>query len=154
MNINSRGFRNCNPLNIRLGVSHWVGQARDQTDPSFVVFQDIAYGYRAAWKLMESYRMRLIEAKKPYNIHNIIRRWAPPNENDSQAYIKNVVKLSGLPEFQVLTPAGVKGDQLMRVIAAMTCVENGCHLEDVPMEEIVKGYKLAFKRGWISPQTP
>jgi len=156
MGLLSRGMRNRNPLNIRHGLSHWIGRARDQTDPSFVVFQNLAFGYRAAWKLMETYRLRLMEQGKPYNIHNIISRWAPSNENDTQSYIKQVVKLSGLPEFQLLTPPGIKGDQLKKVIEAMTCVENGITMEQVPTIEIVEGYKLAFPRGWIetSPKAP
>ncbi len=127
-----------------MGVSHWKGMATVQTDQSFVVFKDLAYGYRAAWKLMESYRMRLSEAKKAFNIHNIISRWAPPNENDTRAYINHVVRLSGIPEFQLLTPPGIRKDQVMKVIEAMTCVENGIGMEEVPRDEIEKGYSLTF----------
>ena len=152
--MTSRGFRNRNPLNIRLGVSHWLGALpRDQTDPQFVVFTTMAYGYRAAWKLMESYRVRLIEARKPYNIHNIIRRWAPPQENDTSAYTAQVVRLSGKPEFQLLTPPEIKGDDIFRIIRAMTCVENGCQLDDVPVEDIREGYRLAFPHSPL-PEIP
>ena len=46
--INSRGFRNNNPLNIRHGISRWVGRAKVQNDPDFVTFTSISMGYRAA----------------------------------------------------------------------------------------------------------
>ena len=139
-----RGFRNKNPLNIRLGVSHWQHQARIQTDPAFVVFDEMKWGYRAAWKLMESYKLRMVDANKPYNIHNIICRWAPPNENDTQAYIKTVVKLSGIGEYQVLTPPSLNGEQVGKILAAMTCVENGITMEQVPVGDLMAGYKLAW----------
>ena len=48
--IKSRGFRNNNPLNIRHGVSRWVGRAKEQNDPDFVTFTSMPMGYRAAWK--------------------------------------------------------------------------------------------------------
>ena len=144
MEIRSRGFRNKNPLNIRLGVSHWQHQARIQTDTAFVVFDEMKWGYRAAWKLMETYKLRLVEARKPYNIHNIICRWAPPNENDTLSYIKQVVKLSGISEFQLLTPPSLNGEQVAKIIAAMTCVENGIRMEQVPMDDLWEGYRLAF----------
>ena len=45
-----RGFRINNPLNIRLGMSRWEGRASVQSDPDFVVFRTMEFGYRAASK--------------------------------------------------------------------------------------------------------
>lgn len=145
-----RGFRNKNPLNIRHGLSHWKGSIRDSTDRSFVVFESMMMGYRAAWKMMHTYQVKLEEKEmKPFNIHNTIRRWAPPNENNTNAYIKRVVELSGIPEFQKLTPPEIKGDDVMKVMTAMTCVENGIEMSLVPTDDIRKGYFAAFPDGWL-----
>lgn len=149
MEIRSRGFRNNNPLNIRHGQSHWLHRAKVQTDPSFVVFDEMKWGYRAAWKLMDSYRLRLTSEGKPFNIHNIIRRWAPPNENDTSAYIQRVVRITGISEFQQLSEPGKRGDQLVKILKGMTIVENGIKEEQVPMSTIKDGYYLAFPYGWI-----
>ena len=77
---NSRGFRNNNPLNIRLNTTKWLGRVEKekQTDTKFVMFKSMAYGYRAAWKIMESYRVRFASIGDRFCIQNIICRWAPP----------------------------------------------------------------------------
>ena len=53
--MKTRGLRNNNPLNIRHSKDRWVGACVKQTDKSFVQFESMAYGYRAAWKVMESW---------------------------------------------------------------------------------------------------
>lgn len=83
----TRGERNNNPGNIRrvVGVT-WVGAAADQsTDESFVVFTSPLYGIRAICRVMRSYGRAGLKT-----IHEIINRWAPPNENDSGAYVAAV----------------------------------------------------------------
>ena len=50
-----RGLRNNNPLNIRRTADRWQGAAATQTDKSFVQFSTMAYGYRAAWKILDNY---------------------------------------------------------------------------------------------------
>ena len=90
------GERNNNPLNIRHSKDRWQGIATTQTDKEFVQFQTMAYGYRAAWKTLQTYYKRLRERKKHYTVENIIRRWAPPQENDTNSYIRTVLALSGI----------------------------------------------------------
>ena len=51
----TRGLRNNNPLNIRHSKDKWQGTATTQTDRSFVQFESMAYGYRAAWKTLEEF---------------------------------------------------------------------------------------------------
>lgn len=146
--IKTRGFRNNNPLNIRKGVSRWEGRAKEQNDAEFVTFCSMAMGYRAAWKLMDTYRLRLHKQGMSYTLHNIIHSWAPPAEgNDATAYIRAVVhileNLGG--EEWLRTPSSPLGAQVMaRILAAMTCVENGIVYKDVPRHAIVKGFQLAF----------
>ena len=99
-----RGLRNNNPLNIRHSKDKWQGIATTQTDKEFVQFQTMAYGYRAAWKTLQTYYKRLRERKKHYTVENIIRRWAPPQENDTNSYIRTVLALSGIGGQENLLP--------------------------------------------------
>ena len=145
----TRGLRNNNPLNIRHSQDQWQGAATTQTDKSFVQFESMAYGYRAAWKTLDTYNLRFRREHKPYNVRNIIARWAPPSENDTEAYVKAVVKLSGLGGNEnIPRPNRYRNferlEKTARLIAAMTCVENGIRMEQVDMEAIWKGYDLAW----------
>lgn len=142
----NRGQRNNNPLNIRRGNDRWQGERREQTDKCFVQFENMAYGYRAAWKVLETYWKRFREKRELFTVKNIINRWAPPNENDTEAYIRTVLKLTGLGGNENL-PRPFKGiavDKLDRLLAAMTCVECGIPWREVDMESIVRGFELAF----------
>ena len=49
-----RGIRNNNPLNIRRSATRWQGAREEQKDKSFVQFKSMAYGYRAAWKILQT----------------------------------------------------------------------------------------------------
>ena len=145
--INSRGFRNNNPLNIRLNTTKWIGKVEreKQTDTKFVVFQSMAYGYRAAWKIMESYRVRFASRGLRFCIQNIICTWAPPTDgNDTDAYIDKVQKLSGIYRMAELAPPERNKEKFIRILVAMTCVENGCTMVQVPEEAIEEGFELAF----------
>ena len=146
--IKTRGFRNNNPLNIRKGVSKWEGRAKEQNDSEFVTFVSMAMGYRAAWKLMESYRLRFLKQGDSFTVHNIIHRWAPPADgNNTTAYIQTVLSyLGNVGGFEWLRePSSFLGAPVIaRLLAAMTCVENGIKYNEVPREDILLGFQLAF----------
>ena len=117
-----RGIRNNNPLNIRHSASQWQGAREEQTDPSFVQFESMAYGYRAAWKTLESYWHYFYRSKQPYTATTIIGRWAPPTENDTRNYIRTVLTLTSLGGKENLPQPsrGVDTERLERLIRAMT----------------------------------
>jgi hypothetical protein len=142
----NRGLRNNNPLNIRHSADRWQGARKDQTDKSFVQFESMAYGYRAAWKTLQTYYNRLCGQGQPFNVQHIISRWAPPEENDTAAYIRFVVGASRLGgKENLLPPSNVDGyGKLSRLMAAMTCMECGIPYAQVDTEAICKGYRLAF----------
>ena len=77
-----RGIRNKNPGNIKLGTD-WDGLASDQTDPTFCIFDEAVMGIRALMKILLTYRF----THKKTSVDDIISRWAPPSENDTNAYI-------------------------------------------------------------------
>ena len=81
-------------------------------------------------------------------IRTIIERWAPPNENATQAYIDRVCMEMDVPPNFILTIGSLENDDTYwacELVRAMALVENGngcAHL--IRKEEIRKGYELAF----------
>ena len=142
----TRGQRNNNPLNIRHSADQWQGARKEQTDKSFVQFESMAYGYRAAWKTLESYWKHFHRTGQYYNVTNIITRWAPPKENDTEAYIRTVLQLTGIGgKENLLPPDNVDSyDRLAKLVSAMTCVECGIPIQRVDNEAIFQGYRMAF----------
>ena len=141
-----RGIRNNNPLNIRHSADQWQGAHEEQKDKSFVQFKSMAYGYRAAWKTLQSYYNRFSMQSRAFTIKNIIGRWAPLKENDTEAYIRSVMRLSSIGgKENLLPPENVDSyGRLSKMIAAMTCIECGIRMNQVDEEAIFQGYKLAF----------
>lgn len=80
---------NNNPLNIRFrSEGYWQGQAPSGPhSPQFCRFYDMKWGFRAAFRLLLTYYVRYHLT----SIEKIVMRWAPPNENNTQAYIHFVV---------------------------------------------------------------
>ena len=82
--MTTRGIRNNNPGNIRHGAG-WQGMADEQPDPAFITFKTPEYGIRAIARIMLTYAKNGI-----VNVRGIISRWAPDNENNTEAYIASV----------------------------------------------------------------
>ena len=146
-----RGLRNKNPLNIRKAENiRWVGTPAEQPDGKFVTFKSMAYGYRAAWKLLGNYTPRLLKEGKPYTVEHILNRWAPPaDRNDTDAYIRFVCLHAGLEPHDTVPHPVLENPQdsyLMRIIEAMTAMECGIPLEQVDRDAIVEGWKLMRER--------
>ncbi len=89
---NSRGIRNNNPGNIRWG-DEWKGLVPEgqRTDKSFCQFKAPEFGIRAMIIILRNYQSKYVLK----TITGIIKRWAPPNENDTQAYIRSVAQATG-----------------------------------------------------------
>lgn len=130
----SRGLRNNNPLNIRLSsTTRWKGEVRPSADKSFCQFESMAYGYRAAIKLLQNYS----KLNRCRTLRTMISRWAPPCENDTQSYIATVRKLSGIDTDQVVDVDD--RSTMCRLAAAMSQVENG---KRAVMADIEEGWEL------------
>lgn len=143
----SRGERNNNPLNIRHSTDRWQGASEEQKDKSFVQFTTMAYGYRAAWKVLQSYYERFCRQGRNFTVRNIIYRWAPPDDgNDTEAYIRKVLQLSSIGGKETLLPPdNVDGyERLSSLLHAMTCIECGIPPQHVDTAAICNGYQLAF----------
>jgi len=93
MNQLPRGIRNNNPGNIRHG-SNWQGLNPNSKniDPAFCVFTSSVYGIRALAKVLINYK----KIHSLNTVRQIISRYAPPNENQTTAYIQSVAKQLGV----------------------------------------------------------
>lgn len=127
----TRGYRNNNPLNIRRSVQEFQGEITSN-DLSFKTFRSMAYGYRAAMKILKTY----ITKYKCDTIKSIISRWAPENENNTQGYIKAVSSRTKIPISQKIT--FTKGF-ICAIVSAMSYVENGVKADE---KEIALGWDL------------
>jgi len=103
-----RGIRNNNPGNIRRSRDPWQGLARDQPDIAFFTFATMPDGVRAAARIFITY----YDKYGLDTVRKVITRWAPPAENDTDAYVAAVSAALGvgsddpidLQEYAVLKP--------------------------------------------------
>lgn len=132
-----RGIRNHNPGNIRWG-SDWLGLKKDGKlqDPSFCVFVSPAFGIRALAKVLLNYK----RIHGLNTVRQIISRYAPPNENQTAAYIQSVAKQLGVfPDTIIdIEERGV----LTVFIKAVIRMENG--IQPYSGETIQRGIELAY----------
>ena len=138
-----RGIRNNNPLNIRLSKDRWQGQRPPSTSPegekAFCVFESMAYGWRAAFKLLchtyyGKYKLKTIRA--------LITRWAPPKENNTEAYIRRVTDRIGIGADTVLGSPQEQPAQWMMIAMAMAIVE--CGTTQLDYLSMLKGWEIAM----------
>lgn len=156
-----RGLRNNNPLNIRISSSEWKGRRINPKDKEFVEFVSMEYGFRAAWKVLETYWVTFWKQRIPFCINNIIQRWAPPSENNTRQYISSVCKISGLGAHECLPRPKYAGityssknkpyygenrdlERMCRLMAAMAVVECGIDMSQIDIKTIEKAWGMAF----------
>ena len=88
-----RGIRNRNPGNIVRNAICWQGLSADQSsDPRFCVFAAPEWGIRAMARILIAYR----ERHGLDTVRGIVNRWAPPAENDTDAYVRHVAARLGV----------------------------------------------------------
>ena len=114
-----RGLRNNNPGNIRQSSTKYLGEVQPSQDSAFKQFQSIDYGYRAMFVLIEHYyRKRGLKT-----IRQIISRYAPASENNTEGYIQQVASIcfrSADEEIDITNK-----DEMVLLVSAMSRVENG-----------------------------
>lgn len=114
-----RGLRYNNPLNIKQFHLNWVGEKGD--DGTFVIFDTLENGYRAAARNLRSYRARGITT-----IREIITKWAPKNENHTESYIAYVTSyISDMTGLNISAERNLDVKRIPYLLAAMTKFENG-----------------------------
>lgn len=131
-----RGIRNNNPGNIKKNNVDWDGLSEEQTDNTFFQFTDPIYGIRALTKILLTYRHKY-DLK---NVWAIINRYAPPSENDTEAYKNFVTQKTGL---NMLEEIDNSVEAYLPVVKAIILMENGEQPYDD--EIILQGMNLAWE---------
>ena len=132
--MKSRGLRNNNPLNIRHSEDVFQGETKGN-DKSFKTFSSLPFGYRAGFVILGTYLSQGLNT-----IEKIIAKWAPPTENNTESYIANVEKWSGIPRNKELT--AFDGSDYILIVAAMSFVENG---QNADISTVQAGFNLQTK---------
>lgn len=132
-----RGIRNNNPGNIRHGAN-WLGLNPNgrNIDSAFCVFESPVLGIRALAKVLINYK----KIHGLNTVRQIVSRYAPPNENQTAAYIQTVAKqLEVYPDTKInIEKRGV----LTVFIKAVIRMENG--IQPYSDETIQKGIDLCL----------
>jgi len=129
----SRGLRNNNPGNIRLGSFRYKGEKAESSDTAFRQFESMEWGYRAMFVLLHTY------AKKHgcCTLRQMINRYAPPMENHTDHYIRRVAHTTHLSSDEKISTTDAA--TMTAVVAAMSEVENGVKAD---MAEVWRGWGL------------
>ena len=86
----SRGLSNCNPGNIRQSKVRYKGEVQPSRDPAFKQFESLAWGYRAVFVLLHTYRVR----HGLRTVRGMISRWAPLDTLDPATMIPLAATIS------------------------------------------------------------
>ena len=129
----SRGLRNNNPGNIRLGNFRYKGERAKSRDSAFRQFESVEWGYRAMFVLLHTYATK----HKCRTLREIINRYAPPSENFTDGYIRCVANATHLSADEPISTTD--GATMTAVVAAMSAVENGIQAN---MGDVWRGWEL------------
>lgn len=133
LTVMARGLANRNPGNIRRSGVRYRGEVQPSRDPAFKQFETMAWGYRAIFVLLDTYRTR----HGLDTIAGMITRWAPPSENRTDCYIRAVCNRTGIgPDEKIDTRCR---QTMTAIAAAISRVENGV---DASMADVERGWEL------------
>lgn len=127
-----RGLRNNNPGNIRRNSDMFQGEVNPSRDKEFKQFKTMPYGYRAMFKILSNYYRKYSLT----TIRKMIGRWAPKNENNTDAYVSLVSSYSGIGPDDLIS---FDSEQMIRIVAGMSRVENG---REAVMSDVISGWNL------------
>ena len=113
-----RPVRLNNPLDIRRDGTAWEGLSESQPDPAFCLFNSMAFGFRAAFRILITYA----DHYQISTVKGVITRWAPPTENDTDSYVASVCKRTGFGPDQVINiKSYADGSKLLYAMAEVEC---------------------------------
>lgn len=133
----TRGIRNNNPGNIDYHPeNNWKGQLAHNKaiESRFCRFGAPEYGIRAIIALLRNYQRK-------YGLNTVaglISRWAPSNENNTNAYVSGVSKALGVAQGDAVSLSDK--DTAIRLAKAIIRHENGS--QPYPDAVFEKAYSL------------
>ena len=113
-----RGIRNKNPGNLVITDIPWVGKVPvdENTDGTFEQFYQAEYGIRALYRDVSGD----VERDGLNTPRKLITEYAPPHENNTEAYIQFVSNRLNISPDSVILPF-----QYPSLVAAIIEIENG-----------------------------
>ena len=141
----NRGWRNNNPMNIRfVAANKWRGKVSEnrKKDRAFEEFTNVVWGWRAAFYLLMKYYFKN-KLKTP---RMIITKFAPPSENNTDAYVHNVMEFmhkNGFPNLEenatLASPYEFRF-QWVQFMKAMTIQESGIMPADTKDSQLMEAF--------------
>ncbi len=128
----SRGLRNCNPGNIRISSTKYLGEVQPSQDSAFKQFSAMQWGYRAMFVLLYTYHRRGL-----FTLRKMIDRYAPPVENHTENYIDFVATSAGCSADEHLNI--FDREVMIPIVAAMSQIENGTPADKT---KVTEGWQL------------
>ena len=121
-------------MNLIKTKINWLGKVEKGNDRTFEQFERMEYGIRAG-------AMDIIgDIKRGANtVNKLITQFAPPSENNTKAYIKNVCKKLGVEESETLE---VNEKIIAEIARIIIDYENGTMGKLVSNETIKKGIEM------------
>ncbi len=134
----TRGERDNDPGNLRRDATPWLGLVplADCVEQVFCTFDTPVHGIRALCKVLLSYQ-RLDGCR---TLAQVIDRYAPKTENDTDAYLADVVARAGVGAGEVLDLA--RPAELTNIVRAIIFHENGRCIYDAAV--VSKAVSLAL----------
>lgn len=133
----TRGVRNNNPLNLRKGVAFQY-QVENANETSFMTFGKTWQGIRAA---VLDITTDISKGKNTLTL--LINEFAPPSENNTNNYIKNISTVTGLKPDEKIDRKNFL--LISKLVTSMITMENSVAAAKlVTPEDIYEGVKSAF----------
>jgi len=117
-----------NPGNLRQSTDLFIGEIKPSSDASFKEFANNSFGYRAMFKVLDSYRKRGIDS-----IEQIVTRYS---EDNVVAYVDFVAQRTGFASNAHIPNTK---QAMTRLVAAMSRFENGV---DAKFDEVAQGWDM------------
>lgn len=126
----TRGMRNNNPLNLKFAEGQGAAGKDNQ---GFGVYSTMEGGISAA-----VHQLRIYASRGLTTLRQMISKWAPPSENDTENYIQRVSRKVGLGPDSIVD---VNDEDLMgRIVSAMSLEENS---KAPDKDTVMRGVRLA-----------
>jgi hypothetical protein len=133
-------IENNNPGNIRKSASFtWQGEQPGTAPGDFVVFDTLTNGYRA---MIKDFQTKISNGYD--TLSKIITRYAPPEENDTAAYITYVSDDTGVDADATLQADDV--DTLANIAYSMSFFEHGIDQDDGTLQSALQAAKNLFQK--------
>ena len=138
--MTARGIRNNNPGNIEKAKNGatWSGEVWPGDDKRFSTFQSMAWGCRAIMRILRTYH----KGHGLQTVEEIVGRWAPSNENNTQSYALHVASAIGRATDERI-PFDDDPTYYLAIAKAIARHECGADAETISSDVWEEAYKLA-----------